>query len=206
LTDRDHGLQLVIEVKSSFNPEAVLAALYRHTPMEDSFGINNVALVDGQPQTLGLVELLRVYLDHRIEVVRRRTAYHLARHRERAHLVEGLLIAIADIDEVIQVIRSSEDAQSARSRLMTIFDLSEAQAEYILALRLRRLTKYSRLELEAEREELAAQIEQLRAILDDEALLHEVVGEELAQVAAEHGTQRRTVLLESAADGGRGPA
>lgn len=198
LTDREHGLRLVIEVKSSFNPEAVLGALFQHTPMEDSFSINNVALVDGQPRTLGLRDLLQVYLQHRITVVRRRTAYHLARKQERAHLVAGLLIAIADIDEVIQVIRSSADAQSARERLMTVFDLSEAQAEYILALRLRRLTKYSRLELEAERDELAREITELQQILDDESLLHQVVGDELAQVAADHGTPRRTVLLESA--------
>ena len=197
LTDRAKGLRLVIEVKSTVNPEAVLESLYRHTPMEDSFGINNVALVDGQPRTLGLRELLQVYLDHRIEVVRRRTTYHLNKRRERAHLVAGLLIAIADIDEVIQLIRSSEDAQSARERLMQVFDLSEAQADYILALQLRRLTKYSRLELEAERDELAAEIEHLQQILDDEDLLHQVVSDELAQVAAEHGTPRRTVLLEA---------
>ena len=207
LTDREHGLRLVIEVRSSFNPEAVLEALFRHTPLEDSFGINNVALVDGQPQTLGLRELLQVYLDHRIDVVRRRTTHHLGKRRERAHLVEGLLIAIADIDEVIQLIRSSEDAQAARDRLMQVFDLSEAQAEYILSLQLRRLTKYSRLELEAERDVLAAEIERLQQILDDEGLLRRVVSDELAQVAAEHGTPRRTVLLESApgsgADNGR---
>ncbi|MGC0250840.1 DNA gyrase/topoisomerase IV subunit A [Pseudactinotalea sp. Z1748] len=200
LTDREHGLRMVIEVKSSVNPEAVLAALYRYTPLEESFGINNVALVQGQPRTLGLRELLQVYLAHRITVVRRRTEYHLNKKLERAHLVEGLLVAIADIDEVIQVIRTSEDVQSARDRLMTVFDLSEAQADYILALRLRRLTKYSRLELEAERDELATEIKNLRMILDDEALLHQVVGDELAQVAAEHGTPRRTVLLESAPD------
>src|SRR3546814_13262517 len=100
--------------------------------MEDSFGINNGALVDGQPQTLGLRELLRVYLDHRIRVVTRRSEYRLARRRERLHLVEGLLIAILDIDEVIQVIRASDDGEQARGRLMDVFDLSQAQAEYIL--------------------------------------------------------------------------
>ncbi len=204
LTDREHGLRLVIEVRSSFNPDAVLEALFRHTPMEDSFGINNVALVDGQPRTLGLRDLLQVYLDHRIDVVRRRTTHHLGRRRERAHLVEGLLIAIADIDEVIQLIRSSEDAATARERLMQVFDLSEPQAEYILSLQLRRLTKYSRLELEAERDELAAEIERLQQILDDEGLLRQVVSDELAQVAAEHGTPRRTVLLEAAPGGGEG--
>lgn len=196
LTDRQNGLRLVIEVKNSFNPDAVLAALYRHTPMEDSFGINNVALVNGRPKTLGLLELLQVYLDHRITVTRRRTAYHLRKKSERLHLVEGLLIAIADIDEVIQVIRSSDDAEAARGRLMSIFDLSTEQAEYILALRLRRLTKYSRIELETERDDLAAEIARLQEILDTESLLRQLVSDELAAVAKEHGTPRRTVLLE----------
>ncbi|KAE8764197.1 DNA gyrase/topoisomerase IV subunit A [Georgenia thermotolerans] len=198
LTDRHHGLRLVIEVKNAFNPEAVLEALYKLTPMEESFGINNVALVDGQPRTLGLRELLQVYVDHRLSVVRRRTAFRLGRATERAHLVAGLLIAIADIDEVIAVIRSSDDADTARTRLMQVFDLDEPQAEYILALRLRRLTKFSRLELEAEADELAKQIEELKAILDSEERLRGVVSDELADVSAKFGTPRRTVLLEHA--------
>ena len=114
LTDRSHGLRLVVEVKNGFNPDAILEQLYRLTPMEDSFGINNVALVDGQPRTLGLRELLEVYVDFRIDVVRRRTQHRLTKREERLHLVEGLLIAIVDIDEVIQVIRSSDDAAAAR--------------------------------------------------------------------------------------------
>ena len=140
LTDRNHGLRLVIGIKTGFDPQAVLDQLYRLTPLEDSFNINNVALVEGQPQTLGLKELLRVYLDHRIQVVTRRSRYRLARREERLHLVEGLLIAILDIDEVIQVIRTSDDSEQARTRLREVFDLSEVQAEYILELRLRRLT------------------------------------------------------------------
>ncbi len=150
LTDRHHGLRLVIDVKTGFAPNAVLEQLYRLTPLEDAFGINNVALLDGRPQTLGLKPLLQAYLDHRLDVVRRRSEYRLARRRERLHLVDGLLIAILDIDEVIQVIRSSDDAEEARGRLMRVFDLSEVQAEYILELRLRRLTRFSRVELEAE--------------------------------------------------------
>lgn len=197
LTDRQHGLRMVIEVKNGFHPEAVLEQLYKHTPMEESFGINNVALVDGRPQTLGLRDLLQVYVDHRLSVVRRRCEYRLRKKSERAHLVEGLLIALVDIDEVIEVIRTSDDAESARSRLMVVFDLSEAQAEYILQLRLRRLTKFSRLELETERDELAAAIEELRGILADENLLRDLVSDELAQVAGELGDARRTVLLES---------
>ena len=198
LTDRKHGLQLVIEIKGGFHPQAVLEALFRLTPMEDNFGINNVALVNGQPRTLGLLELLRVYVDFRVDVVRRRSAFRLRKREDRLHLVEGLLIAIMDIDEVIQLIRTSEDAGVAKVRLIDVFDLSDAQATYILDLQLRRLTKISRIELETERAELERQIEALQAILGDEKLLLKTVSNELADVAKAHGTPRRTVLLESA--------
>ncbi|RMI09818.1 DNA gyrase/topoisomerase IV subunit A [Cellulomonas triticagri] len=198
LTDRQHGLRLVIEVKTGFDPDAVLEQLYRYTPLEDSFSINNVALVEGQPRTLGLRDLLQVWVDHRISVVRRRSQFRLRKKQERQHLVEGLLIAILDIDEVIQVIRSSDDADTARTRLRQVFDLSEPQAEYILELRLRRLTKFSRVELEAERDALAQEIAALQSILGDEALLRGTVSDEMAEVAATYGTPRRTILLESA--------
>src|SRR5690625_3466833 len=178
LTDLAHGLRIEIGIKSGFNPEAVLANLFRHTPLEDSFGINNVTLVNGEPRTLGLRDLLVVYVNHRLVVVRRRTEHQLATCENRLHLVEGLLIAIADIDEVIAVIRSSDDVESARQRLMMVFDLSRTQAEYILELRLRRLTAFSRIASESERGELEAEIERLRAILADEQLLREVVSEE----------------------------
>ena len=201
LTDRKNGTRLVISVKNGYNPEAVLAQLYKHTPLEDSFGINNVCLVDGQPRTLGLRELLEVFVRHRLTVVERRTRFRLARRRERQHLVEGLLIAILDIDEVIQVVRSSEDAATARTRLMQVFDLSEAQASYILELQLRRLTKFSVIELEKERDTLTQEIAELEAVLADDALLRGVVSRELALVAEEHGTPRRTVLLEAAGAG-----
>lgn len=197
LTDRHHGLRLVIEVKNSFNPDAVLEQLFRYTPMEESFGINNVSLVEGQPRTLGLKELLQVYVDHRVDVTRRRTTFYLDKYRDRLHLVEGLLIAIVDIDEVIQVIRSSDNAETARDRLMLAFDLTDAQADYILELRLRRLTRFSRLELENERGELEAKIVRAEEILGDSQALRDVVSGEMEQVAREHGTPRRTVLLES---------
>lgn len=198
LTDRKHGLRLVIEVKNGFNPDAVLEQLYKLTPMEDSFSINNVALVDGQPRTLGLKDLLRVYVEFRTQVVRRRTEFRLKKYRDQLHLVEGLLIAILDIDEVIQLIRTSDDTRIARQRLMDVFDLSEVQANYILDLQLRRLTKFSRIELEKEKTELERLIEELEAILGDEKLLVRTVSTELADVAKAHGTPRRTVLLESA--------
>jgi DNA gyrase subunit A len=197
LTDRAHGLRLVIELKNGFNPQAVLAQLYRYTPMEDSFGINNVALVEGQPRTLGLVELLRVYIGHRLTVVRRRTAHRLGRKKDRLHLVEGLLIAIVDIDEVIQIIRSSDETAAARERLMAIYDLTEVQANHILELRLRQLTKFSRIELEREQEQLQREIAELEETLGSEHRLRALVAAELEATAAAFATERRTLLLEA---------
>ncbi len=197
-TDRSQGLRLVIEIKNGFNPEAILEQLYRLTPLEDTFGINNVALVDGQPRTLGLKELLEVYIAHRLDVVRRRSLHRRGKAEERLHLVDGLLVAILDIDEVIAVIRSSDDTAAARERLMTVFDLTETQTNYILEMPLRRLTKYSRIELEAEQETLRATIAALTEIIESETLLRKTVSDELAEVAKQFGTPRRTVLLESA--------
>ena len=196
LTDRQRGLHLVIEVRSGFHAEAVLEELYRLTPMEESFGINNVAIVDGQPRVLGLRELLQVYVDHRIEVVRRRSEFRRRKREERLHLVDGLLIALLNIDEVIQVIRASENPADAKQRLMDVFELSEIQAQYILDTPLRRLTKYDRLELERERETLRSEIADLTAILDSDARLRAVVSGELADIAGRFATPRRTVLLE----------
>ncbi|MFJ5547318.1 DNA topoisomerase (ATP-hydrolyzing) subunit A [Streptomyces sp. NPDC093225] len=198
LTDRAHGLRLVIEIKNGFHPEAVLEQLYKLTPMEESFGINNVALVDGQPLTLGLKELLEVYLDHRFDVVRRRSEFRRGKRRDRLHLVEGLLVALIDIDEVIRLIRSSENSAQAKERLMERFSLSEVQTQYILDTPLRRLTKFDRLELESERDRLKAEIEELTKILESDTELRKLVSTELAAVAKKFGTDRRTVLLESA--------
>ena len=195
LTDRNHGLRLVIGIKTGFDPQAVLDQLYRLTPLEDSFSINNVALVQGQPQTLGLKELLEVYLEHRVQVVTRRSRYRLARREERLHLVQGLLIAILDIDEVIQVIRTSDDSAQAGARLREVFDLSEVQADYILELRLRRLTKFSRIELEAERDALLAEIAALRELLESASLIRAQVGRELEAASDLYGTPRRTMLM-----------
>jgi DNA gyrase subunit A len=197
LTDRKHGLRLVVGIKTGFSPDAVLEQLFRFTPLEDSFNINNVALVDGGPKTLGLHELLQVYIDHRISVVTRRSQYRLARKRERLHLVEGLLVAILDIDEVIQVIRASDDTEQARVRLMDVFDLSQIQAEYILELRLRRLTKFSRIELEAERDQLHAEIAALEQLLTGPQRVRQLVSDELEEVAERFGTPRRTLLTEA---------
>ncbi|MFI1358963.1 DNA topoisomerase (ATP-hydrolyzing) subunit A [Streptomyces sp. NPDC020898] len=198
LTDRSHGLRLVIEIKNGFVPEAVLEQLYKLTPMEESFGINNVALVDGQPLTLGLKELLEVYLDHRFNVVRRRSEFRRSKRRDRLHLVEGLLTALVDIDEVIRLIRSSDNSAQAKERLMERFSLSEIQTQYILDTPLRRLTRFDRIELESEKDRLAAEIAELTRILESDAELRKLVSTELAAVAKKFGTERRTVLLESA--------
>lgn len=197
LSDGDRGLRIVIELKSGFNPQAVLQQLYKLTPLEDQFSINAVALVDGAPQTLGLVDLLAVFLKHRISVVRRRTEFRRMKAQERLHLVAGLLIAIIDIDEVIQVIRSSDDTAAARERLMKAFDLSEIQTNYILEMPLRRLTKFSRIELEKESEQLQAEIAELTRILEEPKAVEALVSDELADVAKEFATPRRTVLQES---------
>ncbi len=198
LTDRHHGLRLVIEVKNGFNPEAVLQQLYQRTPLEDSFSINSVALVDGRPQTLGLRDMLRVFVDHRLGITARRSRFRLAQWNDRLHLVEGLLVAILDIDDVIAIIRSSDDVEEARSRLMIAFDLDQVQATHILELRLRRLTKLSRLELESERDDLRRRIAELERVLADPALLRGVVASEMRDVAARLGTPRRTLLLAAA--------
>ncbi len=196
LTDGDSGLQLVIEIKNGFHPEAVLEHLFKLTPMEDTVNINAVALVEGQPQTLGLLQMLRVWLDHRLVVVRRRSAFRRARAQSRLHLVEGLLIAILDIDEVIQLIRESDDASIAKDRLMTVFDLSEVQATYILDMPLRRLTKFSRIELEREGDELRREIDRLTEMLEDESVLAAAVADEIGAMAQSHATPRRTLLME----------
>jgi DNA gyrase subunit A len=196
LTDRQRGLHLVIEIRSGFHPEAVLDELYRLTPMEETFGINNVALVDGQPRLLGLRELLQIYVDHRIEVTRRRTEFRRRKRADRLHLIDGLMIALLNIDEVIQVIRASDNAAAAKERLMSVFDLSEIQATYILDTPLRRLTRYDRLELEREAETLRREIDELTAILESESRLRTLVSDELASIAERFADPRRTVLLE----------
>ncbi len=195
LTDRALGTQLVIEVKAGFNPQAVLGELYRLTPLEESFGINNVALVDGQPRTLGLKDLLQVFLDHRVDVVTRRTRFRLRKAQERAHLVEGLLIALDAIDEVVRIIRASQDAAEARLELVAQIGLTEVQAGYVLDMQLRRLVALEVEKLRAELAELRRLIAELEAVLADPAVLRQVIADELAEVAREHGTPRRTVLV-----------
>lgn len=205
LTDRHNGTRLVIEVKTGFDPNAVLVQLFKHTPLQDNFTINNVALVNGRPHTMGLKEMLQVWVDHRRVVIRRRSEFRRKKALERLHLVEGLLLAMVDIDEVIQVIRSSDDAEAAKTKLIAVFDLDEIQAQYILDLRLRRLTKMSRIELEAERDDLKNRIEELERILASDEALDGVVIDEMDDAVAKYGTPRRTVLLDEDEEGNLTP-
>ena len=205
LTDRHNGTRLVIEIKTGFDPNAVLAQLFKHTPLQDNFTINNVALVNGRPHTMGLKEMLQVWVDHRRVVIRRRSEFRRKKALERLHLVEGLLLAMVDIDEVIQVIRSSDDAEAAKTKLIAVFDLDEIQAQYILDLRLRRLTKMSRIELEAERDDLKRRIEELERILASDEALDGVVIDKMDEAVAKYGTPRRTVLLDEDEEGNLTP-
>ena len=205
LTDRHNGTRLVIEIKTGFDPNAVLAQLFKHTPLQDNFTINNVALVNGRPHTMGLKEMLQVWVDHRRVVIRRRSEFRRKKALERLNLVEGLLLAMVDIDEVIQVIRSSDDAEAAKTKLIAVFDLDEIQAQYILDLRLRRLTKMSRIELEAERDDLKRRIEELERILASDEALDGVVIDEMDDAVAKYGTPRRTVLLDEDEEGNLTP-
>ncbi|MDO4913410.1 MAG: DNA topoisomerase IV subunit A [Bifidobacteriaceae bacterium] len=205
LSDRHNGTKLVIEIKTGFDPHAVLAQLFKTTPLQENFSINNVALVNGRPHTMGLKELLQVWITHRRSVVRRRSEFRKKKALERLHLVEGLLLALLDIDEVIEVIRTSENADSAKTRLMAVFDLDEIQAQYILDLRLRRLTRMSRLELESEKDELRKKIEELNIILSSSTELDRVVTSEMDEAVEAYNTPRRTIILDTNEDGSLSP-
>ncbi len=196
LTDRTNGLKLVIELKTGFDPNVVLDLLYRFTPLEESFSINNVSLVEGRPETLGLRDLLGVYLAHRVVVTKRRSENRLGKKQARLHLVEGLLKAILSIDEVIKIIRAANEVDDARKKLMQKFTLSEIQAEYILELKLRRLTKFSKLELETESKTLAEEIAALKKILSSDKVLRDVVTAELQEVSDKYGDDRRTTITD----------
>jgi DNA gyrase/topoisomerase IV subunit A len=195
LTDGQSGTKVVVEVKNGFEPEAVLENLYKLTPLEDAFSINAVALVNGKPKTLGLKELLQVFIDHRIQVVTRRSNFRKAKASARLNLVEGLLKAILDIDKVVKIIRGSDDANEAKESLIKSFKLSDEQATYILDMPLRRLTKMSKIELDTEAKELKSTISKLTALLKSEEALRNQVSDELSEVSAKYATERRTLVV-----------
>jgi DNA gyrase/topoisomerase IV subunit A len=194
LTDGQQGTKVVVEIKNGYEAEEVLEKLYALTPMEDAFSINAVALVNGKPLTLGLKELLQVFIDHRIDVVRRRSEYRKGKAEARLTLVDGLLKAIIDIDKVIKIIRGSDDASAAKEALIKSFKLNDEQATYILDMPLRRLTKMSKLELESEQKELKSIIAELKKLLASEDAIKAQVSTELTEVAKNFATPRRTRL------------
>ena len=187
-----HGMRLVIECKRGANAQVVLNQLYKLTQLQESFGVIMLALVEGIPRTLNLAEMIGYYVDHQVEVVTRRTRFELRKAEERDHIVQGLLIALDHLDEVIKIIRGSADADEARTKLMTKFKLSEIQTNHILDMPLRRLTRLAREELDKEHAELLARMKQLNAILKDPKKLRTVIKDELAEVRKKHADARRT--------------
>ena len=199
-SDRN-GMRIVIELKREAVPKVVLNNLYKHTQMQQSFGVNLVALVDGVPKTLSYKQVLKHYIAHQFEVVTRRTRYELQRAQARAHILEGLLIALSNLDEVVAIIRKSRSVETARTNLMKRFKLSERQAQAILDLRLQRLTALERRKVEQEHRDLMEKIEYLEGVLADDAKVYEIVKEELLEVKAAYADERRTqVTIDEGAD------
>ncbi|HET8525225.1 MAG TPA: DNA gyrase subunit A [Actinomycetota bacterium] len=194
------GRRLVIELKRGANPQVVLNQLYKHTQLQDSFGVIMLALVDGVPRTLTLAEVIGYYVDHQIDVVTRRTRFELRKAEERDHIVKGLLIALDNLDAVIRVIRGSQDAEEARGKLMKQFKLSEIQANHILDMPLRRLTRLARAELEQEHKDLLARIRHLKALLKDPKKIRALIQEELLEIKKKFADPRRTQLRADEGD------
>jgi DNA gyrase subunit A len=193
------GLRIVIECKTNADPATVLNDLFKFTPLQSTFGVNTLALVDGEPKTLPLKQALRVYLDHRIDVMRRRSEYDLAHTRARAHIFEGLLIALNDLDRVIQTIRDSDSTEAARTALMDRFELTEIQATAILDMQLRRLASLERLKIQTEYDEKLHLIAELEHLLANAGAMRMVIAEELLIVKQKHNDPRRSLIVAGAA-------
>jgi DNA gyrase subunit A len=194
------GMRLVIELKRNANPQVVLNQLFKHTQLQESFGAIMLSLVDGVPRILNLAEMVGYYADHQVDVVTRRTQYELRKAEERDHIVQGLLIALQHLDAVIKIIRGSRDAEEARTKLMEQFKLTEIQANHILDMPLRRLTRLAREELEQEHKDLLATARQLKALLKDPKKIRGVIKDELAEVKKKHADHRRTQLRPDAGE------
>ena len=188
------GMRLVIDLKRNANPHVVLNQLYKHTQLQDNFGVIMLALVDGVPRTLNLAEMIGYYVDHQIDVVTRRTRYEKRKAEERDHIVQGLLIALDHLDEVIKIIRGSQDSEEARTKLMQKFKLSEVQTNHILDMPLRRLTRLARAELDQEHKDLLARIKYLDSVLRSPKKLRGVIKDELAEIKKKYANARRTQL------------
>ena len=194
------GMRIVIELRHDVNANLLLNNLYKHTQLEDTFGVNMLALVNNQPKVLPLIDMLKYYIKHQEDVVTRRTKFELAAAEKRAHIVEGLLVAIDNIDEVIKIIRGAANVNEAKEKLMARFNLTDAQAQAIVDMRLRALTGLERDKLEAEYKELQERIAYLRSILADEKMLLTVIKEEMQEIADKYGDDRRTRIGQAVGD------
>ena len=190
-----HGMRIVLEVSKNADPEAILRELYKRTPMQTTFSINLLALVDGEPRTLTLKQALRVYIEHRLEVIKRRAEFDLEKAKQRAHILEGYLIALKNLDEIIELIRSAADVDAARNKLMKRFKLTEPQATAILDMQLRRLAALERKKIETEYKEITAVIKQLIDLLKSPKKMRGVVADELLKVKEQYGDRRRTQIV-----------
>ena len=190
------GMRIVIELSKNADPEKVLQDLYKHTPMQSTFSIIMLALVDGEPRMLSLKQALRVFIEHRLEIVRRRSEYDLEKARQRAHILEGLRVALNHLDEVIDLIRKAPDVETARARLMKRFKLSELQTQAILDMQLRRLAALERKKIELEYKEVRALIKELEGLLHSPKRMRQVIGEELAGIKETFSDRRRTYILQ----------
>ena len=189
------GMRIVLEMTKNADPDIVLRDLYKRTPMQTTFSINLLALVDGEPRTLTLKQALRVYVEHRLTVIKRRAEFDLAKAKARAHILEGYLVALKNLDEVINIIRSASDVETARAKLMKRYKLTELQATAILDLQLRRLAALERKKIETEYKEVSAVIKELTALLKSPKLMRGVVADELLKVKAQYGDRRRTQIV-----------
>ena len=195
-----HGIDIIIELKQNAIPQVVLNKLYKHTQLQVGFGCNMLALVGGVPRVLSLKEILHYYILHQEEVVERRTRYDLAKAEARAHILEGFVIALDNIDEVIQIIRSSETDREAKDTLMERFKLSEKQSEAILEMKLRRLTGLEREKIEAELKELRERIDYYKRVLSDKSLVKQIIKEELTEIKEKYASERSTQITDAAKD------
>lgn len=197
------GMRIVLELTKNADPNFVLRDLYKRTPMQTTFSINLLALVDGEPRTLTLKQALRVYLEHRLTVIKRRAEFDLDKAKARAHILEGYLVALKNLDELIELIRSAPDVETARAKLMKRYKLSELQANAILDMQLRRLAALERKKIETEYKEVTATIKELTTLLKTPKLMRGVVADELLKVKAAYGDRRRTQIA-SVKDGAKG--
>lgn len=198
-SDRE-GMRIVIELKRGEQPEVILNNLYKHTQLQETFGMIMLAIVNGQPKTLSLIEAIQLFIDHRITVVRRRTAYDLRKAEERAHILEGFLKALAQLDAIIKLIRASKTPKDARDGLMTRFEFTERQAQAILEMQLQRLTALEREKVQQEYDELQKKIAEYKEILASDKVLKKVIVEELKEIQKKYGDARRTEIIEEQAE------